>query len=62
MIPAATFQMGSATGYVIEKPLHGVTLSAFRMGATPVTVAIWKEYCAATKTALPTAPGVGLSG
>jgi sulfatase modifying factor 1 len=58
-IPAGTFQMGSATGYVIEKPVHSVTLSAFRMGATPVTVAIWKEYCAATKTALPTAPEWG---
>jgi len=58
-IPAGTFQMGSATGYVIEKPVHSVTLSAFRMGATPVTVAIWKEYCAATKTPLPTAPEWG---
>ena len=58
-IPAGTFQMGSATGYVIEKPVHGVTLSAFRMGATPVTVAIWKEYCAATGTPLPIAPEWG---
>jgi formylglycine-generating enzyme required for sulfatase activity len=58
-IPAGTFQMGSATGYVIEKPVHSVTLSVFRMGATPVTVAIWKEYCAATKTPLPAAPEWG---
>jgi formylglycine-generating enzyme required for sulfatase activity len=58
-IPAGTFQMGSVTGYVIEKPVHGVTLSAFRMGATPVTVAIWKEYCTATKSALATAPEWG---
>lgn len=57
--PAGTFQMGSATGYVIEKPVHSVTLSSFRMGATPVTVATWKEYCAATTTALPTAPEWG---
>jgi formylglycine-generating enzyme required for sulfatase activity len=58
-LPGGTFQMGSATGYVIEKPVHSVTLSAFRMRATPVTVAIWKEYCAATKTPLPAAPEWG---
>lgn len=36
------------------------TRSAFRMGATPVTVALWEEYCAATHTPLPTAPDWGL--
>jgi formylglycine-generating enzyme required for sulfatase activity len=59
-IPAGTFQMGCASGYIIEKPVHSVTLSAFRMGATPVTVAVWKEFCAATKTPLPDAPSWGL--
>jgi formylglycine-generating enzyme required for sulfatase activity len=58
-IPAGTFQMGS-TKYDSEKPVHNVTLSAFRMGATPVTVAIWKEYCVATGTKLPEAPSWGL--
>jgi len=60
LIPAGTFQMGSASGYVIEKPVHSVTLSAFRMGETPITVAIWKEYCTATGTTLPPAPDWGL--
>jgi formylglycine-generating enzyme required for sulfatase activity len=59
-IPAGTFQMGSSNGKSDEKPVHSVTLSAFRMGATPVTVAIWKEYCAATGTKLPEAPKWGL--
>ncbi len=59
-IPAGTFQMGSSTGDSDEKPVHSVTLSAFRMGATPVTVAVWKEYCAATGTKLPNAPDWGL--
>ena len=59
-IPAGTFQMGCASSYIIEKPVHSVTLSAFRMGATPVTVAIWKEFCGATKTPLPDAPSWGL--
>ena len=59
-IPAGTFQMGSTTGDSDEKPVHSVTVSAFRMGATPVTVAIWKEYCSATGTTLPKAPDWGL--
>ena len=50
----------SSTGDPDEKPVHRVTLSAFRMGATPVTVAVWKEYCAATGTKLPKAPDWGL--
>ena len=59
-IPAGSFQMGSTTGDPYEKPVHRVTLSAFRLGATPVTVALWKEYCAATGTELPEAPAWGL--
>jgi formylglycine-generating enzyme required for sulfatase activity len=58
-IPAGTFQMGSEY-FGDEKPVHSVTLSAFQLGATPVTVAVWKEYCAATGTSLPKAPGWGL--
>jgi formylglycine-generating enzyme required for sulfatase activity len=61
-IPAGTFQMGSASARAgdDEKPIHSVTLSAFRMGATPVTFAVWKEYCSATGTTLPKDPGWGL--
>ena len=59
-IPAGTFQMGSSSGNSDEKPKHTVRLSAFRMGATPVTVTIWKEYCAATGITLPKAPDWGL--
>jgi formylglycine-generating enzyme required for sulfatase activity len=40
--------MGSASGDLDEKPVHNVVLSAFRMGATPVTGSVWKEYCAVT--------------
>jgi formylglycine-generating enzyme required for sulfatase activity len=58
-IPAGKFQMGCASGYAIEKPVHNVTLSAFRIGQTPVTVAIWKEYCTATGTSLPISPEWG---
>ena len=59
-IPAGTFQMGSESGAADERPIHSVTISAFRMGATPITVANWKEYCIATGTTLPPAPDWGL--
>jgi formylglycine-generating enzyme required for sulfatase activity len=55
-IPAGTFQMGSTS----ERPIHSVTLTAFRMGTTPVTFAVWKEYCTATRNTLPKHPGWGL--
>jgi formylglycine-generating enzyme required for sulfatase activity len=44
-----------------EKPAHKVTLSkGFWMADTPVTVAAWKRYRAATHAAaLPTADGIG---
>jgi sulfatase modifying factor 1 len=58
-IPAGTFQMGSSVGYDDEKPIHSVTLSAFRLGETPVTVAVWKEYCVARGINLPVAPSWG---
>ena len=54
-IPAGTFQMGGMN-IASEKPVHTVTLSAFRMAATPVTVAVSKEYCKVTSTPLPTEP------
>jgi formylglycine-generating enzyme required for sulfatase activity len=31
-----------------EKPLHKVALDTFRLGSTPVTVGVWKEFCTAT--------------
>jgi formylglycine-generating enzyme required for sulfatase activity len=59
-IPSGTFRMGSAKGDADERPVHNVMLTPFRMGQTPVTVTIWKEYCTATGTTMPTAPGWGL--
>jgi formylglycine-generating enzyme required for sulfatase activity len=34
-------------------------MSSFRMGATPVTWGMWKEYCEATNSSLPDDPGWG---
>ena len=58
-IPAGRFLMGSSSGDEDEKPAHHVTLSTFRLGETPVTVAVWKEYCRAKKLKLPEAPRWG---
>ena len=57
-IPAGTFQMGR--DYRFEKGKHTVRLSAFRMGATPVTFGVWKEYCSATGNTLPSSPQWGM--
>ena len=58
-IPGGTFQMGSVSGSDDEKPVHSVSLSSFWLGATPVTVAVWKEYCEATGVSMPEAPDWG---
>lgn len=71
-IPEGAFLMGSASsedepplqlGLVTflgaredEKPAHLVTLDSYRIGATPITVAMWREYCAATHTPMPKEP------
>jgi len=66
-IPAGQFNMGR--GYVTadrkdryadELPPHLVSISAFRMGATLVTVGMWREYTAANrKLRMPAAPEWG---
>jgi formylglycine-generating enzyme required for sulfatase activity len=59
-IPGGTFQMGSTTGVLDDRLVQTVTLSAFRIGATPVTAATWNEYCAATGNTLPDALSLDL--
>ena len=55
-VPGGAYQLGNDTHADSERPRHAVTLSPFRLGATPVTVALWKEYCKATNAELPAAP------
>jgi hypothetical protein len=52
-IPAGTFKMGGRED-AKEQPIHDVSLSAFRMGANVVTVAMWREYCAVVGRTMPT--------
>jgi formylglycine-generating enzyme required for sulfatase activity len=59
LIPDGTFVMGTDFGRTNERPSRAVTLSKFLMGATPVTVAMWSEYCKATGVERPEAPPWG---
>lgn len=43
-IPAGDFFMGSENGDAVAKPMHSVTLPAFRMGEYQVTVAEFKQF------------------
>lgn len=52
-IPAGTFKMGSRFGDRNETPVHEVTLSAFRIAKTEVTVAQYRKCAAAGKCRLP---------
>jgi formylglycine-generating enzyme required for sulfatase activity len=56
-IPKGTFEMGS--NRFKGSPIHMVTLDAFRLGETPVTVAMWKEYCKDTNVLMPPKPNWG---
>jgi formylglycine-generating enzyme required for sulfatase activity len=58
-IPSGSFQMGSLTGNKDEQPVHKVTISGFQIGSTPVTVAMWKEYCDNFGKLMPTMPEWG---
>ena len=55
---AGKFTMGSNSRYR-SQPVHSVRLSSFRMGAAPVTVGLWKEYCSATNQQLSEPPDWG---
>lgn len=46
-IPSGSFQMGSNNGDDDEKPVHRVTINAFRMSKTEVTFAQWDACVAA---------------
>lgn len=58
-LPGGTFQMGSSSGKDVEQPVHSVTLSPFRMGATPITVGVWKEFAHDLGPVIPPIPAPG---
>jgi len=58
-IPAGSFQMGGDSLSYLATPVHTVTMSAYRLGETPVTVSMWREYCDAVGKQMPAAPTWG---
>lgn len=66
-IPGGRFTMGRTyeiddpeKAFSDELPAHPVDISTFRMGATPVTVGMWREYVRANKRlSMPEAPDWG---
>ncbi len=60
-VPGGIFDMGSTIpgSYDNEKPVHQVKLFDFYLGRTEVTVAQYRRYCRATKTAMPKEPPWG---
>ncbi len=50
------FYRGENGGREDMKPAHRVYLAEYRIGKTDVTVAMFEEYCQATKRAMPPAP------
>lgn len=60
-IPGGTFMMGSNKNDD-ESPVHRVPISAFRMGKTPVTVAMWEEYVSHSDVSMPPEPDPEFDG
>ena len=58
-LPAGSFLMGSPDTAPDRKPVHKVTLTAFKLGRTPVTVAMFQEFCKATNRKMPDPPAWG---
>lgn len=58
-IPGGDFYMGSDDGDKYERPSHLVNVSTYKIGSTPVTVGMWKEYVIATASAMPSNPPWG---
>jgi len=57
-IPAGSFQMGSQDGESDEKPIHTVTLKAFQMSKTEVTVKQYRSCVAAGVCSEPESCGI----
>lgn len=59
LVEGGTFQMGNDHEYVMEKPVHRVSIKSFYMDKYEVTVKEYRHFCAETKRAMPKAPPRG---
>jgi len=55
-VNAGRFLMGSMSGDLDERPVTMHRVSGFNLGKTPVTVAVWREYCEANGYDMPKEP------
>ena len=60
-VPRGKFLMGS-TEYDDERPVHTVEVPAFKIGKTPVTVAMWEEFVHSANLRMPPEPDPGFEG
>lgn len=58
-VAGGSFNMGSNSGYLDEKPVHRVSLSAYKISKFPITVGQYKAFVAATGRSMPDAPSWG---
>lgn len=58
-IPSGEVRMGEFNSGTDQQPGRTITLSEFRIGAAPVTVALWREYCDFTEQRMPDPPEWG---
>lgn len=62
-VPAGSFQMGCPDGMAgcqsDEKPIHTVSLKAFHLAKTEITVAQYRAYCELTGKSMPAPPPGG---
>ncbi len=55
-VPAGSFMLGRDGGWSIWQPMHKVTLTAFAISKTEVTVTQYKAFCNATGAVMPPPP------
>lgn len=58
-IPSGSFEMGTASGGSMERPVHTVSLPSFRLSAKEVTVGQYRAFCNFTGAKMPDAPRWG---
>jgi sulfatase modifying factor 1 len=58
-IPSGDYCMGELKSRSDQQPVRAISVSQYRLGAAPVTVALWREYCNFTDQRMPEMPAWG---
>lgn len=59
LVEGGTFQMGSEKGYIMERPVHEVSIKSFYIDKYEVTVEEYQTFCEQTGRQMPAAPPWG---